>query len=116
MKRCLPAVVSAVYLLGVTLFAEIPGEFRPKPFPNPVEKVGASGKKIQPLDTYPKSRAPQPPPPVRKAKLPQKGAPTLRGRDLTLNAGWEMIEAPKVAADGAALSTAGFDTRSWYDA
>jgi hypothetical protein len=116
MKHLLVVALSATLLLGLASFAETPGEFRPKPFPNPTEKVGASGKKIQPPGTLPTSRAPQTPAPIRKAKLAQKGSPTLRGPELILNVGWEMVEAPNLHADGAALSTAGFDTHSWYDA
>src|SRR5271163_2652118 len=116
MKHSLAAALSALLLLRLAAFAETPGEFRPTPFPNPTEKVGANGHKVQPLDTYPKSRAPQPPPPTRKPKLLQKASPALRGNDLVLNAGWEMVEAPRITVDGAALSTSGLDTHSWYDA
>ncbi|HWD21045.1 MAG TPA: glycoside hydrolase family 2 TIM barrel-domain containing protein [Verrucomicrobiae bacterium] len=116
MKHLRALAFAASLLLGFPVWAETPGQFRPKPFPNPTEKVGATGKKAQPKDTYPKSRAPLPPEPVRKAKLTEKGAPVLRGNELILNAGWEMAEAPNIKADGAALSTAGFDTKAWYDA
>src|ERR1700722_2825146 len=116
MKHLLAVAIFAASLTGLASFAESPGEFRPKPFPNPTEKVGASGKKIQPPATLPKSRAPFPQPPVRKARRAQKGSPTLRGDEFVLNAGWEMAEAPNVHADGPTLSSAGFDSQSWYDA
>jgi hypothetical protein len=96
--------------------AEAPGEFRPKPFPHPTEKVGASGNKIQPADTLPKSRAPLPPPPHRKQKLNQLSEPTQSGNALIFNAGWEMVEGSRVTTNGAVLSVPGVDTRSWYDA
>src|SRR6185312_4477352 len=45
------------------------------------------------------------------------GEPTLRGSELVFNAGWEMIEAPRLKdADGSALSKPGVETRDWYDA
>jgi hypothetical protein len=116
MKHLPALTLLAVLLPALVLRAESPGEFRPKPFPKPTEKVGATGLKTQPPETLPKSRAPQPAPPVRKAKLTTKGSPTLHGNDLVLNAGWEMIEAPNLHADGATLSVSGIDTHSWYDA
>ena len=116
MKHLSVVALSATFALGTFLRAESPGEFRPKPVPSPTEIVGATGFKVQPPGTLPKSRASLPPPPKRKAKLAEKGAPTLRGAELVLNAGWEMIEAPKIQADGAVLSSFGFNTRDWYDA
>ena len=116
MKHLLAFALAVPLLIGLTSLAESPGEFRPKPVTEVTEKVGASGTKIQPADSLPKSRAPLPPAPVRKAKLAQKNKPDLRGHDLVLNAGWDMAEAPNVPADGAALSTAGFNSQSWYDA
>ena len=95
--------------------AEVPGEFRPKPVVNPTEKVGATGVKVQPPDTLPKSLAPIPAA-HRKPKLASRGQPALRGSELVLNAGWELAEAPRLKADGARLSQAGVDTREWYDA
>ncbi len=116
MKHLSAAALAATLFAGLSCWAESPGEFRPKPVVKITEKVGATGKKTQPADTLPKSRAALPPAPARKAKLAQKGAPMLRENELVLNAGWEMVEAPKVTADGVALSTPGFDTRAWYDA
>ena len=43
--------------IGV-LSAETPGQFRPLVFPNPTEKVGATGVKVQPPENLPQSRAP----------------------------------------------------------
>jgi hypothetical protein len=97
--------------------AEMPGEFRPQPVLHPTEKAGATGDKIQPPDTLPVSRAPLVNTATRKPKLANPGEPTLRGNELVFNAGWEMIEAPRLKnADGATLSQPGADTRDWYDA
>ena len=82
---------------------------------NPTEKVGATGDKVQPPDTLPKSRAPgllnpQPiPVPVKQ--------PESRAHEIVFNAGWKMIEAPNLSdADGARLSAAGLDVAAWHDA
>ncbi|MGA2247412.1 MAG: sugar-binding domain-containing protein, partial [Verrucomicrobiota bacterium] len=95
--------------------AEVPGEFRPLPVQNPLENVGATGDKTQPPDTLPKSRAPllaEPRPDSCPARRPE-----LRGNDLLFNAGWKMIEAPKLAgAEGAQLSGPGWDVGAWHDA
>ncbi|HTB85175.1 MAG TPA: glycoside hydrolase family 2 TIM barrel-domain containing protein [Candidatus Sulfotelmatobacter sp.] len=98
--------------------AETPGESRPQPILHPEEKAWATGDKVQPPDTLPVSRAANPVTPVsRKPKLPQPGLPTLDGNDLIFNAGWEMIEAPKLTdTNVAALSGPGVDTKDWYDA
>ena len=111
-------------VLGLAMFlaagtgtprAESPGEFRPQPTPNPTEKCGATGLKVQPADTLPACKAPIPTA-QRKAKLAQRGQPALRQDELVFNAGWELVEAPRIKLDGAALSKAGVDTREWYDA
>ena len=98
------------------LWAEMPGEFRPKSIDNPLEEVGATGVKVQPPGTLPQSRAPfvvAPP----KPKAADPGEPALRGNELVFNAGWKMIESPRLkATDGAVLSKPGVDTRDWYDA
>ena len=97
--------------------AETPGEFRPQPTPQPLEHAGATGMMVQPTNTYPVSQAPLENTAVRKPKLASPGGPAVRGNELLFNSGWEMIEAPRLqAADGAALSQAGLDTRDWYDA
>ena len=97
--------------------AEVPGEFRPQPVLHPAEPVWATGEKIQPQDTLPLSRAASPAPVQRKPKLAHPGVPVLDGSDLIFNAGWEMIEAPKLKnAAGAVLSAPGIDTQAWYDA
>ena len=97
--------------------AEVPGEFRPQPVLHPLEWVGARGTNVQPLNTYPVSRAPLVNTAQRKPKLANPCAPKLRGNELLFNSGWEMIEAPRLKnADGAVLSKPGVDTRDWYDA
>jgi hypothetical protein len=97
--------------------AEVPGEFRPQPIKFPAENAWATGTKVQPADTLPKSRAPLVNTAQRKPKLAQPGPPSLRGNDLVFNAGWEMIEAPRLErADGAVLSKSGVNTHDWYDA
>jgi Exo-beta-D-glucosaminidase Ig-fold domain/Glycosyl hydrolases family 2/Glycosyl hydrolases family 2, sugar binding domain/Glycosyl hydrolases family 2, TIM barrel domain len=114
------AMVATALFTVVTFYpgparAETPGEFRPKPTLTPEEKVGATGVKVQPPDTLPKSRAPLPAP-RRKPKLSQKPQPRLRGQDLVLNAGWELKEAPRTKGDGQSLSGPEVDTKDWYDA
>ena len=96
--------------------AEEPGEFRPQPVLHPTEKVGATGDRYEAPDEFPVSRAPLVNNAERKPKLASPGEPALRGNDLVFNAGWEMIEAPKLHADGAAISQPGVDTSDWYDA
>ncbi|MBU6411622.1 MAG: beta galactosidase jelly roll domain-containing protein, partial [Verrucomicrobia bacterium] len=110
--------VCAGVLAGVSLAqAEVPGQFRPKPIVSPVENAEAKGTDVQPTNTYPVSRAPLINTARRKPKLADPGEPALRGDELVFNAGWEMIEAPRLkTADGAALSRPGVDTRDWYDA
>ena len=95
---------------------EVPGEFRPQPVLHPTETVGATGERIEPPDEFPVSRAPVVNNAQRKPKLLNPGEPTLNGDELIFNAGWEMTEAPKLHADGTALSQTGVDTHDWYDA
>jgi hypothetical protein len=96
--------------------AEEPGEFRPQPVLHPTEKCGASGDVVEPPDEFPVSRAPLVNTAKRVPKLANPGAPLLRGNELVFDAGWEMIEAPKLHADGATISQPGVDTGDWYDA
>jgi hypothetical protein len=113
--------VKSVFILAGVLAgllratAEDPGEFRPQPV-HPTEKVGATGDRYEPPDEFPVSRAPLVNNAQRKPKLASPGEPTLRGNDLVFDAGWEMIEAPKLHADGATISQPGVDTSDWYDA
>jgi hypothetical protein len=86
------------------LRAETPGEFRPPPTLQPAENASAKGTNVQPLNEYPVSHAPLVNTAKRKPKLKHPGAPTLQGDQLVFNSGWEMIEAPKLHAGGAALS------------
>ncbi|HEU5396177.1 MAG TPA: beta galactosidase jelly roll domain-containing protein, partial [Verrucomicrobiae bacterium] len=104
----------AVIAAGVR--AEVPGEFRPQPVLHPEEHAGATGTNVQPANTYPVSRAPLVNTAHRQPKLASPGEPTVRGHELVFNAGWEMIEAPKLHTDGATLSQPGVDTADWYDA
>ncbi|HEV2320184.1 MAG TPA: hypothetical protein VGV18_10570, partial [Verrucomicrobiae bacterium] len=111
--------ILVIACLGVWILpamAELPGEFRPKPVLHPTEKCGATGDVVEPADEFPVSRAPLVNTAQRKAKLANPGEPTLRGNELVFDAGWEMIEAPRLNADGASLSQPGVDTRDWYDA
>lgn len=110
-------ITSAAFAGAVRLCAETPGEFRPKPTESPAENASAKGTDVQPQDTYPKSNAPLVNTAKRKPKLAHPGEPSLRGSDLVFNAGWEMIEAPRLKdGDGTALSKPGVETRDWYDA
>ncbi len=98
------------------VYAEVPGEFRPKPVDHPTEHVGATGMKTQPPDTLPQSRstAAPDPSPVKDA-ISRK--PLLRGNELILNGGWQLIEAHRLnTPDGKELSAAGVDTHEWYPA
>ena len=107
------SVLTGVYLTS----AEVPGEFRPQPTLHPAEIAGATGTNVQPLDTYPVSHAPLVNTAQRKPKLANPGEPAVRGNELVFNAGWEMIEAPRLKiAASATLSRPGVDTRDWYDA
>ncbi|WP_083671909.1 glycoside hydrolase family 2 protein [Sphingomonas montana] len=71
---------------------------------------------ITPQDaaTLPRSRAPLSKPVAK----PEPRGPALdqRAPGLWTVAGWRLAEAPKVRADGATLSRAGYDARSWYAA
>ena len=112
---------SFVIILGFTFAcvfsttAEEPGEFRPQPV-HPTEKVGATGDRYEPPDEFPVSRAPLVNTAKRVPKLANPGAPTLQGNELVFDACWEMIEAPKLHADGIIISQPGIDTANWYDA
>jgi hypothetical protein len=109
--------ISAAVLAGyLTASAEQPGEFRPQPVLNPKEIVHADGKRAEAPDEFPASRAPLVNDAHRKPKLANPGTPALRGDELVFNAGWEMIEAPKLHTDGTAISQPGVDTADWYDA
>jgi len=97
-------------------WAEVPGEFRPKPVDDPTERVGATGVKIQPPDTLPRSRSAADPDPAQ-AKPAHPGGPLLRHNELVLIGGWQLIEANRLKTpDGRLLSEAGTDTRDWHDA
>ena len=104
------------FIFTSTALAEQPGEFRPQPVLHPAEKCGATGDVVEPPDEFPVSRAPLVNTARRKPKLTNRGQPTLQGSDLVFNAGWELIEAPKLHADGSTLSQPGVDTTDWYDA
>ena len=110
--------IGAVIFTGISrMAAEMPGEFRPQPVLHPEEHAGATGTNVQPLNTYPVSRAPLVNTAQRKPKLAHPGVPALNGDDLIFNAGWEMIEAPRLkSAEGATLSRPGVATGDWYDA
>jgi hypothetical protein len=100
-----------------SLRAETPGEFRPKPTLIPQELAGATGTNVQPPDTYPVSRVPLVNTAQRKPKLANPGQPAVRDNEIRFNAGWEMIDAPRLdSPNGAALSQTGVDTHEWYDA
>jgi hypothetical protein len=109
------AILTGFGLAIASVCAETPGEFRPKPTLHPTEKVGATGFKIQPPETLPKSRAPLATA-HRKPKLRIQPEPTLASNTITFDAGWEMTEARKVTTNGVVLSMPGVDTRDWYDA
>ena len=109
-------LTSTILLCLLPALAEMPGEFRPQPVRHPTEKCGATGDVVEPPDEFPVSRAPLVNTAERKPKFENPGEPSLRGNDLVFDAGWEMIEAPKLSADGSTLSQPGVDTRDWYDA
>jgi Glycosyl hydrolase 2 galactose-binding domain-like/Exo-beta-D-glucosaminidase Ig-fold domain/Glycosyl hydrolases family 2/Glycosyl hydrolases family 2, TIM barrel domain len=132
-------VAACLFVSAFRAAAEVPGEFRPKPIASPAENAEAKGVEVQPTNTYPVSAAPLVNTAKRKPKLANPGAPTLRGDALVFNAGWEMIEAPRLKKSGtgvppvsskpngrdarattpylgARLSRPGVDTHEWYDA
>src|SRR5580693_3170759 len=102
-------ILLASFAFAFCASAEIPGEFRPQPVLHPTEKCGATGDVVEPPDEFPVSRAPLVNTVRRKPKLTNRGQPTLQGSDLVFNAGWELIEAPKLHADGSTLSHPGVD-------
>ena len=79
----------------------------------PVQVRQMAGQ-VTPQDraTIPRTRAPLPKPVAK----PIKRGPALakRAAGLWTVAGWRLAEAPKVQADGAVLSRAGYDAKSWY--
>ncbi len=95
--------------------AEVPGEARPQPVLHPTEKVGARGVAVQPADEFPVSRA-SATETANRPPQPAKDKPTWHGSDLVLNAGWKLIEAPKISLDGQTLSQPGVNAKGWYDA
>lgn len=114
--RIWAAFIAAGFCISTAL-AEQPGEFRPKPIEKPnTNKVGATGLKDYPEAEQPRSKAPFDKP-VRKAKAAVKAQPAV-GADgsIVLNAGWELIEAPRVKSDGKTISQSGLNTADWYDA
>jgi hypothetical protein len=95
--------------------AEEPGNFRPAPAGQVTEKVGATGDKVQPADTLPKSRAPLQFDSHRIAS--PAGLPELRENELVFNGGWKMIEARELKnVNGARLSAPGLEVGAWHDA
>jgi hypothetical protein len=81
----------------------------------PVQKTAWVGL-LKPQDawTLPHSKAPTPAPVAK----PAYDGPALQpqGADAWTLPKWRLIEAPKVKADGAALSQAGYDAQAWYPA
>lgn len=117
LEQWLSTITACLVMTTVQTWAETPGEFRPKPVEFPAENAGAKGTNVQPADTLPVSHAPLVNTAHRKPKLADPGQPTLSGRDLTFDHGWELIEAPCLKdADGATLSRPGVSTGDWYDA
>lgn len=119
LRKCaILAGILLILLIGLSspLLAETPGEFRPKPIEHPLEKVGATGQKVQPPDTLPLSRAPgivDPTPPETVALT----EPTLHDTELVFNAGWKMIESRRLkVADGSVVAKSNLDVSDWYTA
>ncbi len=79
----------------------------------PVQVRQMAGQ-VTPQDpaTIPRTRAPLPKPVAKP--IPRGPALARRAPGLWTVAGWRLAEAPKVQADGAALSRAGYDAKSWY--
>ncbi|MGU3390150.1 glycoside hydrolase family 2 protein [Sphingomonas sp. M1A8_2b] len=79
----------------------------------PVQVRQMAGQ-VTPQDpaTIPRTRAPLPKPVAKP--IPRGPALAKRAPGLWTVAGWRLAEAPKVQADGAALSRAGYDAKSWY--
>jgi hypothetical protein len=85
--------------------------------PWPVQTRGQAGYRApQSPDEMPRSKAPFSAPvaqPVPQFKQPLE---SVGDNHWTLVAGWTLAEAPKVSADGPAISATSFDTKSWYPA
>ena len=77
-------------------------------------QVRQSLGQVAPQDpaTLPRSRAPLSKPVAKPA--PGGPALTQRSPGLWTVAGWRLAEAPDVKADGATVSRAGYDAKSWY--
>lgn len=110
-------IMAALWVGGSgRLVAEVPGEFRPKPVDHPSQIVGATGTKIQPSDTLPKSRAPLVFKAVKQTPA-DPSAPHLLGNELIFDGGWKLAEQSQLrVTNGAFLSQTGIDTHDWYDA
>ena len=92
-------------------------EFEDGSKPWPVQTRGQAGYRApQDPSTWPKSKAPFSKP---VAILLPKVEPGLQanGDDTwTIAGGWELTPAPKVSADGAAISQSGFSAKGWWTA
>lgn len=90
-------------------------EFEEGSKPWPVQTRGQAGYRApQDPATMPRSSAPFSPP---VAKTPPEAHEALKANgesEWTLADGWRMTPAPKVSADGAAISQAGYNARDWW--
>jgi hypothetical protein len=91
-------------------------EFEEGSKPWPVQTRGQAGYRApQDPSTLPRSRAPFPTP-VAKPQQAQEVLQPIGDAQWILAAGWRMIPAPKITADGPAISQSNFDTKAWMSA
>jgi hypothetical protein len=92
-------------------------EFEEGSKPWPVETRAQAGYRApQDPATMPRSKAPFSPPVAKPLPTAQPSLQSNGKDQWTLAAGWRMTPAPKVSADGAAISQSHFDARDWWPA
>ena len=83
----------------------------------PVQTKGQGGLSApQDAATLPKSAGELQKPAARPAGASKPRLAPRGGNNWAIAGGWKLIEAPKAAADGAAISTAGFRAAGWMEA
>ncbi len=91
-------------------------EFEEGSKPWPVQTRGQAGYRApQDPATLPRSKAPFSPPAMKPLRIEESLRASGEGQ-WTLAAGWSMIPAPKINADGQTVSQAGFNAGDWLPA
>ena len=118
--------IASLTLLREPLSANVISEIYAKGAPNP-EPEYEDGSKSWPLQTQgqagyrapqdasemPRSKAPFSPPVVKPLPAVREALEANGDNEWTIG-GWMLAEAPKVEADGTAISTKGFSAKNWY--